>query len=70
MTTSKIEYDPTTLMGLSDHVFIKTTVATPYLKNRRTTSNDSHDQKIIYKWIEGTKISDYGNSAQQWTEHT
>ena len=48
MTTSKIEYDPTTLMGLSDHVFIKTTVATPYLKNRRTTSNDSHDQKIIY----------------------
>jgi hypothetical protein len=32
---SKITYDPTTLMGLSDHVMVKTQIATPYLTRKR-----------------------------------
>jgi hypothetical protein len=63
-------YDPTTLMGLSDHVFVKTTVATPYLTNRRTAKTHTPQYSAIYKWSEGTNISTYGKSAQIWTAHT
>ena len=63
-------YDPTTLMGLSDHVFVMTTIATPYLTNRRQTRTHTPQHSTIYKWNEGTNISNYGKSAQIWTAHT
>jgi hypothetical protein len=49
-----ISYDPTTLMGLSDHVFLKTTVAMSYLPILSSRKNHPTTQDTIYKWIEGT----------------
>ncbi len=63
-------YDPTTLMGLSDHVFIKTSVAIPYLISRHNISNHPKREEISYKWIDGTNISEYSQSAKTWTAHT
>ena len=63
-------YDPTTLMGLSDHVFIKTSVAIPYLISRHTISNHPKREEISYKWIDGTNITEYSQSAKTWTAHT
>lgn len=50
----KISYDPTTLMGLSDHVFLKTTVTMSYLPNLSSRKNNPNTEDTIYKWIEGT----------------
>jgi hypothetical protein len=69
-TTCKIVYDPTTLMGLSDHVFTKTTVDIPYLHSRRFMENHPKKEEITYKWIDGTSISEYSHSAKIWTAHT
>jgi hypothetical protein len=59
----KITYDPTTLMGLSDHVFIKTSVAIPYLVNRRHLQEIKLRKEITYKWVDGTNIAEYNKSA-------
>jgi hypothetical protein len=55
----KIQYDPTTLMGLSDHVFVKTTVDIPYLHSSRPVPGQQPPEEITYKWIEGTQLTDY-----------
>jgi hypothetical protein len=50
-------------MGLSDHVFVKTTIAIPYLVSRRNIPSQQQQEKITYKWIEGTNLSEYSKSA-------
>jgi hypothetical protein len=65
-----IRYDPTTLMGLSDHVFTKTSIDIPYLINRQNISSHPHREETSYKWIEGTNITEYSQSAKTWTAHT
>jgi hypothetical protein len=59
----KITYDPTTLMGLSDHVFIKTSVAIPYLTSRRNIQELKQQKEITYKWVDGSNILEYNKSA-------
>jgi hypothetical protein len=66
----KIHYDPTTLMGLSDHVFLRTTVDIPYLTSRRPTRDQNHTEEVTYKWIDGTQLADYSESAKIWEAHT
>jgi hypothetical protein len=62
-TNCTIMYDPTTLMGLSDHVFVKTLITTPYLTRRKAAPLRTQEKTVMYKWIEGTNIASYNNSA-------
>jgi hypothetical protein len=65
--TQSITYDPGTLKGLSDHVLVKTQVRTPYIISRQNRQN-ACDPQIIYKWVEGTCVNNYMQSAHTWLE--
>jgi hypothetical protein len=68
-STQHLEYDPITIKSLSDHVLVKTYVQTPYISRNKTVQNTGNPH-IIYKWDEGTCISNYQRSANSWLEFT
>jgi Endonuclease-reverse transcriptase len=53
IATAKIECDPHTLNGLSDHTLITAKLQTSY-STRNSTESNARDPQIIYKWVEGT----------------
>jgi hypothetical protein len=55
IATAKIECDPNTLKGLSDHTLITTRLRTSSLTRNAAEPNAS-DPKVIYKWVEGTGV--------------
>jgi hypothetical protein len=61
--TQKIEYDPDTLRGLSDHVLVQTTMKMPQLQVLAAKRSPTRQPEIIYKWVEGTCVSNYAKSA-------
>jgi hypothetical protein len=68
--TQKIEYDPATLKGFSDHMLLQTKIKLPRLQTLATRNAPTKQPEIIYKWIEGTCISNYSQSAKKWEEWT
>ena len=61
--TQAIEYDPDTLKGLSDHVLVQTTMKMPQLQVLAAKRSPTRQPEIIYKWVEGTCVSNYAKSA-------
>ena len=55
IATAKIECDPNTLKGLSDHTLLTTTLRSSSL-HRNTAATNASDPKVIYKWVEGTGV--------------
>ena len=68
--TQQIEYDPATLHGLTDHILLQTTVKLPKLQTLATRTASNKQPEILYKWIEGTCISNYSQSAKKWEDWT
>jgi hypothetical protein len=68
--TQHIEYDPDTLRGLSDHVMVMTTMTLPQLQVLSDRAENKTTPEKIFKWVEGTNIQNYAQSAQTWTEYT
>jgi hypothetical protein len=68
--TQQIEYDPATLHGLTDHMLLQTTVKLPKLQTLATRTASNKQPEILYKWIEGTCISNYSQSAKKWEDWT
>jgi Endonuclease-reverse transcriptase len=69
IATAKIECDPNTLKGLSDHTLVTTTLRTSSLIRNSADSN-ARDPQVIYKWVEGTGINNYASAANSWQAHT
>ena len=59
----KLAYDPDTLHGLSDHVMVLTTLMLPQLQTIEERKQAKQQPEIIYKWVEGTCIQNYTQSA-------
>jgi hypothetical protein len=57
--TQRIEYDPDTLKGLSDHVMVMTTMTLPQLQLLADRAESRKNPEKIYKWVEGTSIQNY-----------
>jgi hypothetical protein len=57
--TQRIEYDPDTLKGLSDHVMVMTTMTLPQLQLLADRAESKNIPEKIYKWVEGTSIQNY-----------
>jgi hypothetical protein len=57
------------MSGLSDHIVVITRIKTSYANGRRTkqSNNEPH---VVYKWMEGSQVSDYANSAKSWQAFT
>jgi hypothetical protein len=68
--TQRIEYDPDTLKGLSDHVMVMTTLTLPQLQIISDRSENKTTPEKIFKWVEGTHVHNYAQSAHTWTEYT
>ena len=69
LSTAKIDYDPTTLNGLSDHTLITTQLRTSN-STRDSTASKTGEPQIIYKWMEGTHTKNYADAANSWMAHT
>ena len=57
--TQRIEYDPDTLKGLSDHVMVMTMMTLPQLQLLADRADAKNTPEKIYKWVEGTSIQNY-----------
>lgn len=68
-STSDVEYDPDTLHGLSDHILVMTKVYTSHFHRVREPQVKGTTQ-TRYKWVEGSSISNYAQSANSWREFT
>jgi uncharacterized membrane protein len=68
--TQRIEYDPDTLKGLSDHVMVMTKMTLPQLQMISDRSENKTTPAKIFKWVEGTNVYNYAQSAHTWTEYT
>jgi hypothetical protein len=68
--TLKLHYDSDTLKGLSDHILITTQIPLPSWPATSSEKQANPDPKHIYKWVEGSGIKDYAQSAQSWTDFT
>ena len=68
-STDRIECDPKPLKGLSDHTVLTTKIRTSFF-NRYPANPHTSEPQISYKWIEGTGVWTYANSAKAWLAHT
>jgi hypothetical protein len=64
-----LEYDHTTLAGLSDHALVITHLRTAIPPNHATAPHDGKPT-VLYRWVEGTRINNYATSANSWLEFT
>jgi hypothetical protein len=35
-----------------------------------TSKSHTSDQKVVYRWVEGTRVNNYATSAKSWLEFT
>jgi hypothetical protein len=65
-----IDYDATTLGGLTDHVYMYVHMPMPHLATRHQQPRGEQAPHVVYKWIEGTCVQDYADAAIAWGKYT
>jgi hypothetical protein len=68
-STSAVEYDPDTLSGLSDHILVMTKIHTPHFF-RLQEKQHTGTKLVRYKWIDGSDLRSYTESANTWRDFT
>jgi hypothetical protein len=68
-STSDVEYDPDTLNGLSDHILVMTKIHTSHF-HRIQEQKNTGAKTVKYKWLDGSAVRNYAESANTWQEFT
>jgi hypothetical protein len=56
------------LSSLTDHSTL--CISLPWAVHRTSADCASADERIVYRWVDGTSLSDYSTSWVAWSEHT
>jgi hypothetical protein len=68
-STSEVEYDPDTLNGLSDHILVMTKIKTAHF-HRVQEQKTKGEKTVKYKWLDGSAVRNYAESANTWQAYT
>ena len=55
---------------ISDHTPLHTTLPIAYTRPLPRQQTPLHPPQVVYKWVEGTNVFNYNDSAKVWQEYT
>jgi hypothetical protein len=64
-----LKYDHETMTGLSDHVLVIAKLRAS-INPGSPSKTCASEPRVLYKWVDGTGVSNYAKSAQSWLEFT